>query len=208
MDTRLFPPWTRREFLGQLTAASAAGVLGLYPGIGKAEPPPETTSIKIVFDPEFWTVRWKISRGIYDEEIEFFNRLEKQLVLWAEIPFHEALSGEPELEALMELLKSNNNSNSLTDYYRVRAVFEQALMKHRRAAVLSAAWLWKHRHGEFPKNIDALGDMASPEFMIDTFSGRRFSLRINEGQPAIDSPGDDLKEFIESALSDYEEGPD
>lgn len=52
MDTRLFPPWTRREFLGQLTAASAAGVLGLYPGISQAEPPPETTSIKIVFDPE------------------------------------------------------------------------------------------------------------------------------------------------------------
>jgi NitT/TauT family transport system substrate-binding protein len=52
VDTRLFPPWTRREFLGQLTAASAAGVLGLYPGISQAEPPPETTSIKIVFDPE------------------------------------------------------------------------------------------------------------------------------------------------------------
>jgi NitT/TauT family transport system substrate-binding protein len=52
VDTHLFPPWTRREFLGQVTAASAAGVLGLYPGISKAEPPPETTSIRIVYDPD------------------------------------------------------------------------------------------------------------------------------------------------------------
>ena len=44
-------PWSRRKFLGRLTAAGAAGLTGLAPGTAVAEPPPETTSIKIVYDP-------------------------------------------------------------------------------------------------------------------------------------------------------------
>jgi len=52
VESPLFLPWTRRKFLGRLTSVSTAGVLGLYPGIGKAEPPPETTSIRIVYDPD------------------------------------------------------------------------------------------------------------------------------------------------------------
>ena len=51
MDTQRLKPWTRREFLGRLTTASAVGVLGLYPEVAVAEAPPETTSINIVFDP-------------------------------------------------------------------------------------------------------------------------------------------------------------
>ena len=53
MDTKLLQHWTRRGFLERLTAASAVGLLGLRPGIAAAEPPPETTSISIVFDPTF-----------------------------------------------------------------------------------------------------------------------------------------------------------
>jgi NitT/TauT family transport system substrate-binding protein len=53
MDARLLPTWSRRGFLGRLTAASAVGLLGLRPGVAAAEPPPETTTINIVFDPTF-----------------------------------------------------------------------------------------------------------------------------------------------------------
>jgi NitT/TauT family transport system substrate-binding protein len=40
--------WTRRRFLGGLTLAGTAGVLGLYARPGAAEPPPETTRIRLV----------------------------------------------------------------------------------------------------------------------------------------------------------------
>jgi NitT/TauT family transport system substrate-binding protein len=53
MNSHIFQPWTRREFLGRLSTASAAGALSLYPEVAAAEPPPETTSISIVFDPTF-----------------------------------------------------------------------------------------------------------------------------------------------------------
>ena len=38
MDAQLIKPWTQRRFLGRLTAASAAGLLGLRPGIAAAAP--------------------------------------------------------------------------------------------------------------------------------------------------------------------------
>jgi NitT/TauT family transport system substrate-binding protein len=53
VDTQKLKPWTRREFIGRMTTVSAAGAFSLYPEIVKAEPPPETTSISIVFDPNF-----------------------------------------------------------------------------------------------------------------------------------------------------------
>jgi NitT/TauT family transport system substrate-binding protein len=43
--------WTRRTFLGWLTVAGAAGRLGLLPRLVTAEPPPETTRIRLVHDP-------------------------------------------------------------------------------------------------------------------------------------------------------------
>jgi NitT/TauT family transport system substrate-binding protein len=51
--------WTRRRFLGGLTLAGTAGLLGLYPRPGAAEPPPETTRLRLVavynscFAPQF-----------------------------------------------------------------------------------------------------------------------------------------------------------
>ena len=51
MDLSTNKPWSRRRFLGNLTAASAAGHIGLRPRTAAAEPPPETTSINIVYDP-------------------------------------------------------------------------------------------------------------------------------------------------------------
>jgi NitT/TauT family transport system substrate-binding protein len=48
--TRLHHPdgWTRRRFLGGLTVAGIAGLLGLHPRPVAAEPPPETTRIRLV----------------------------------------------------------------------------------------------------------------------------------------------------------------
>lgn len=51
MSTKLLSNWSRREFLGRMTTAGAAGVLAFKPGLAVAEPPPETTSIRIVQDP-------------------------------------------------------------------------------------------------------------------------------------------------------------
>jgi NitT/TauT family transport system substrate-binding protein len=39
--------WSRREFLAKATVAGAAGILGLKPSSFAAEPPPETTRLKI-----------------------------------------------------------------------------------------------------------------------------------------------------------------
>lgn len=50
MNSHITQPWTRREFLRQLTAA---GALSLYPELAAAEPPPETTRLNIVLDPTF-----------------------------------------------------------------------------------------------------------------------------------------------------------
>jgi hypothetical protein len=39
--------WSRREFLGGLTATGVAGFVGLQPRLVGAEPPPETTRIRL-----------------------------------------------------------------------------------------------------------------------------------------------------------------
>ncbi len=48
MDSRDAEWWSRRDFLCGLTLASTAGLLGLRPGQAAAEPPPETTKIRLV----------------------------------------------------------------------------------------------------------------------------------------------------------------
>src|SRR5262249_20968123 len=50
MPMRITHParWSRREFLGGLTATGAAGIVGLHPGLVAAEPPPETTTLRLI----------------------------------------------------------------------------------------------------------------------------------------------------------------
>ena len=48
MGIRSADGWGRREFLGGLTLAGAAGLLGWRPGPVAAEPPPETTKLRLV----------------------------------------------------------------------------------------------------------------------------------------------------------------
>jgi NitT/TauT family transport system substrate-binding protein len=47
MNTRQADGWTRRRFLGGLTVAGAAGLLDLHARPVAAEPPPETTRIRL-----------------------------------------------------------------------------------------------------------------------------------------------------------------
>jgi NitT/TauT family transport system substrate-binding protein len=47
MRTHAAACWSRREFLHGLTLTGTAGLLGLYPRSVRAEPPPETTQLKL-----------------------------------------------------------------------------------------------------------------------------------------------------------------
>jgi NitT/TauT family transport system substrate-binding protein len=51
MSTQRADGWSRRRFLGRLTLAGTAGLLGLHPGPVAAEPPPETTRLRLVRRP-------------------------------------------------------------------------------------------------------------------------------------------------------------
>src|SRR5499427_9575471 len=44
-------PFSRRRFLGGLTLAGTAGLLGVSPRRAAAEPPPETTRVRLAYDP-------------------------------------------------------------------------------------------------------------------------------------------------------------
>jgi NitT/TauT family transport system substrate-binding protein len=44
-------PFSRRRFLGRMTLVGTAGLLGLCPRRGAAEPPPETTKLRLVRNP-------------------------------------------------------------------------------------------------------------------------------------------------------------
>ncbi len=48
MGNRQAQWWSRREFVSGLTVAATAGLIGARPHDASAEPPPETTRIKLV----------------------------------------------------------------------------------------------------------------------------------------------------------------
>src|SRR5262245_30271361 len=47
MDNQYVMHWSRRELLGGLTMVGAAGCLGVRPRPAAAEPPPETTRLRL-----------------------------------------------------------------------------------------------------------------------------------------------------------------
>ena len=53
MNRSMLERRSRRQFLRSLGAAGVSGVVGLRPAIAAAEPPPETTSLTILQDPQF-----------------------------------------------------------------------------------------------------------------------------------------------------------
>jgi NitT/TauT family transport system substrate-binding protein len=51
MDRYLAQRWTRREFLMASASVGTVGWLGSYAGLARAEPPPETSTIRLIGDP-------------------------------------------------------------------------------------------------------------------------------------------------------------
>jgi NitT/TauT family transport system substrate-binding protein len=49
MSTQRARQFSRRRFRGGLTLAGTAGLLGLYPKPVAAEPPPETTTLRLIY---------------------------------------------------------------------------------------------------------------------------------------------------------------
>ena len=47
MQNQCVQRWSRRQLLGGVTLAGTAGLLGLTPRLGAAEPPPETTKLTL-----------------------------------------------------------------------------------------------------------------------------------------------------------------
>ena len=72
MSTPLFGDWRRREFLTRSTLAGAAGLLGMMPERIAAEPPPETTRLRLAgtpavcFAPQFVAKELLRSEGFTD----------------------------------------------------------------------------------------------------------------------------------------------
>ena len=75
MDSGHAELWSRRKFLGGLTFAGTAGLLGLHPEPAAAEPPPETSKLRIIqvpgicFAPQF--VAEDLLRGEGFTEVQY-----------------------------------------------------------------------------------------------------------------------------------------
>src|SRR5215467_13313783 len=52
MHTQSARPFSRRRFLGGLTLVGTAELLGVHPKLTAAEPPPETTRVRLIRSPD------------------------------------------------------------------------------------------------------------------------------------------------------------
>ncbi len=97
MSTQPAEGWTRRRFLGGLTVAGAAGLLGLRPRPVAAEPPPETTTLRLFEAPVTCIApTWVAQELLYSEgftDVRYVN-YPKQTQNW---PPTVLLSGEVDL---------------------------------------------------------------------------------------------------------------
>src|SRR5262245_58916395 len=60
--------WRRRDFLTRSAFAGAAGLLGLQPHVAAAEPPPETTRLRIKKDPNLCGVPAQVAEELLRAE--------------------------------------------------------------------------------------------------------------------------------------------
>lgn len=80
MSTSFTRPLNRRQFLEQLTLAGTAGFLGLHAPQAVAEPPPETTRLKILkfpaacLAPQY--IAEELLRGEGFTEVQYVERLD------------------------------------------------------------------------------------------------------------------------------------
>jgi NitT/TauT family transport system substrate-binding protein len=68
MHKRHAAGWNRREFLERLALAGAAGLLGLRPELVAAEPPPETTTFRLVQIPSICQVPQYVAEELLRSE--------------------------------------------------------------------------------------------------------------------------------------------
>ncbi len=94
MSIQYATPFNRRRFLGGLTLAGTVGLLGLYPRPVAAEPPPETTTLRLVRSPAIciapYYVAGELLQGEGFTEVHHFQ-MEAQLSTQA------LLSGEVDI---------------------------------------------------------------------------------------------------------------
>src|SRR5437660_583882 len=60
--------FTRRAFVGRLTAAGLAGIVGLRPDPAQAEPPPETTRLRVLRTPSICEAPAQVASGLLESE--------------------------------------------------------------------------------------------------------------------------------------------
>jgi NitT/TauT family transport system substrate-binding protein len=85
---------SRRRFLGELTLVGTAGLLGLRPGRGAAEPPPETTAIRWVRSPAICVAPYYIAEALlHGEGFTEVHPFQTEGQLWTQA----VLSGDVDL---------------------------------------------------------------------------------------------------------------
>ena len=85
---------SRRRFLGELTLVGTAGLLGLRPGRGAAEPPPETTTIRWVRSPAICVAPYYVAEELLrGEGFTEVHQFQTEGQLWTQA----VLSGDVDL---------------------------------------------------------------------------------------------------------------
>jgi NitT/TauT family transport system substrate-binding protein len=75
--------WTRRHFLGGLTLAGTAGLLGWSPRLVAAEPPPETTTIRWLRNPGTCLAPYYVAEELlHGEGFTVVHYVQTEAVLW------------------------------------------------------------------------------------------------------------------------------
>ena len=79
MHTQYAGPFSRRRFLRGITLAGTAGLLGWHPGQAAAEPPPETTRIRLVRIPSICQAPQYVAEELlHDEGFTEVHYLQKE----------------------------------------------------------------------------------------------------------------------------------
>jgi NitT/TauT family transport system substrate-binding protein len=95
MSTPHARPFSRRRFLGGLTLAGTAGLLGLQPNAVVAEPPPETTRLRVKKDPNLCEVPAQVAEELL--RAEGFSEVQYVWALGPAATFEKMMAGEIDL---------------------------------------------------------------------------------------------------------------
>jgi NitT/TauT family transport system substrate-binding protein len=80
MNAQRADGWTRRRFLGGLTLAGTAGLLGLHSRPIAAEPPPETTTLRLLDVPTLcWAPQYVAEELLRVEGFSQLQYIEKEV---------------------------------------------------------------------------------------------------------------------------------